>query len=91
MGVAPIDRDAVQIWTGDDMHFVATIVTIPCDHMEPTSKSTFTFEERLDGAPIAIQTRFNPGDTIGQEFVYSNSHAQASLAASTAGRCADPM
>jgi len=64
-------RHIVQIWTGDGVYLVATVVAIPSSRPEPEEESIFTFDERPSDSPVALKTWFYPGDTTGQEFVYS--------------------
>jgi hypothetical protein len=68
------DRNVVQIYSDDDMHLVATVLTVSSSRLEPTNKTVFTFEERGANSPMAIKTWFYPGDLIGQEFLYVNHH-----------------
>jgi hypothetical protein len=65
------DRHIVQIWTADENHILATIMTIPNSRLEPYDQSTFAFDERPSGSPMALKVWFYPGDSTGQEFVYS--------------------
>ncbi len=66
------DRDLVQIWSSDDMHLLATVLTAPCYRLESTTKTVMTFGEQPGYAPKAIKTWFFPGDLIGKEFLYVN-------------------
>ena len=73
------DRHVVQVWSGDDMHLIATIMTVPASRPEPAEQSIFTFEERGADSPLALDSWFFPGDTTGQKFEYPqpklNSHS----------------
>lgn len=64
------DRDFVQIWSGDDMHLLATLLAVPATQDEPAMKSVFKLEERAPNSPKAIKDWFFPGETVGLEFVY---------------------
>jgi hypothetical protein len=68
------DRNMVQIWTGDDMHLLATVLTVPSYRIDPTNKTVITFDEGRRGSPMEIKSWFFPGDLIGQEFLYSNDY-----------------
>jgi len=65
------DRHIVQIWTADENHILATIMTIPNSRLDPYDQSRFEFDERSSGSPMALKVWFYPGDNTGQEFVYS--------------------
>jgi len=65
------NRHIVQIWTEDQRELIATILAIPSQRVETRSRTLFTFDERPGNSPMAVKTWFYPGDTIGQEFVYS--------------------
>jgi hypothetical protein len=67
-----IDRNIVEIWTGDDMHLLATIMAVPTDRTQAEDKTAIKFEARDPDAPLAIKAWFRPGYTTGEEFVYSN-------------------
>src|SRR5882724_1437078 len=65
------DRHIVQIWTADENRILATIMTISNSRLDPYDQSRFEFDERPSGSPMALKVWFYPGDTTGQEFVYS--------------------
>ena len=65
------NRHIVQIWTEDEIELITTIFTIPRQRPEPASQSIFRFEERPANSPQALSAWFYPGETIGEEFVYS--------------------
>jgi len=65
-------RDVVQIWDGDDMHLIATIIATPVSLSEQANDSVFTFEERRSDCPQALKTWVYPGDMTGLEFEYPN-------------------
>jgi hypothetical protein len=70
------NRDIVQIFTEDQKHLVATVLTIPDHREDPTDKTVVTFEERASGSPEALHSWFYPGDTDGVEFVYPKSEGR---------------
>lgn len=73
------NRHTVQIWTEDEQELITTVITIPSQRPEPASRSIFRFEERPADSPQAISAWFYPGETTGEEFVYSydNSNSYA--------------
>ncbi len=75
-------RHVVQILSQDETHLFATILAIPNYRSKATEKTVVTFAERPAGEPQAIEAWYYPGDTVGQEFVYSKTRAIA-LAATT--------
>ncbi len=80
------DEDIVQIWTGDHMHILATIMAIPVERLKMPDKTILKLVERNPDSPMAIKTWFYPGDKTGQEFIYSNPHPNSLLLSSTAGK-----
>jgi hypothetical protein len=66
------DRHIVQIWNADENQLLATTMTIPNTRLEPFSRSKFEFDERPTGSPMALKLWFYPGNSTGEEFVYSN-------------------
>ena len=69
------DRDIVQIFSPDEKHVFATILTIANYRLKATSKTVMTFRERASGQPEAIRAWFYPGANWGQEFVYPKARA----------------
>jgi hypothetical protein len=69
------DRDIVQIFSPDEKHVFATILTIANYRLKATNKTVMTFRERASGQPEAIRAWFYPGANWGQEFVYPKSRA----------------
>ncbi len=65
------DRHIVQIWNANETQIFATIRTIPNTRFEPPAKTTFEFDERSGVSPMALKVWFYPGNSTGQEFVYS--------------------
>jgi LPXTG-motif cell wall-anchored protein len=69
------DRNIVQIFSADETHVYTTILAINNYRLQRTDKTLLTFKERGEGQPQAIKAWFYPGDTFGQEFVYSRKRA----------------
>lgn len=69
------DRNIVRITNEDGTHVYTTILAINNYHLKPTEKTVLTFKERGEGQPEAIKAWFYPGNTFGQEFVYSKKRA----------------
>ena len=67
----PADRHIVQIWNAEETQIFATIRTIPNTHFGPPDKTIFEFDERSGDSPMALKMWFYPGDSTGQEFIYS--------------------
>ena len=65
------DRHIVQVFNSDGMVLYATLMAIPTERREPTGDSVVTFAEQGDGQPEALVKWFYPGETTGNEFVYS--------------------
>jgi len=69
---SPTDRHIVQIWNADETQILATTITIPNTRFATPDKSIFEFAERAGDSPMALKVWFYPGDSTGQEFVYSH-------------------
>ena len=67
----PTDRHIVQVWNADESQILATIITIPNTRYETPDRSLFEFEERTGNSPMALKTWFYPGNSTGEEFIYS--------------------
>jgi len=65
------NRNIVQFFNQSEDKVYSTVLAIPNQRLEPTGKSVFTFYEVPKGEPPALRAWFYPGDTYGQEFVYS--------------------
>jgi hypothetical protein len=70
---SPSERHIVQIWNENETQILATTITIPNTRFEPPDKSTFEFEERAGDSPMALKVWFYPGNSTGEEFIYSRS------------------
>jgi hypothetical protein len=66
------DRHIVQIWNADENQLFATIMTIPNTRLDTPERSLFEFDERPSGSPSALKVWFYPGNSAGEEFVYSH-------------------
>lgn len=81
---SPSNRHIVQIFTGDDMRLITTVLAIPNYRLQPTGKTQFGFWETPPGQPRALRAWFYPGDNFGQEFAYPKSESVAIAAFSKA-------
>lgn len=70
--ISSVDPNVVQISNADETQVYATRLTIPGYRMDPAEKTVITFEERPNGSPQAIKSWFYPGETTGEEFVYTS-------------------
>ena len=69
------NRHIVQIWTGDGMYLIATIMALPAYRLEPSDHTVLNYDERPVDQPMALRQWFYPGDNMGQEFVYHYRYA----------------
>ena len=69
------NRHVVQVFSKDEKKIFATLLALPNQRMEPSSKPIVLFSERAAGSPQAVKVWFYPGETIGNEFVYPKSQA----------------
>jgi hypothetical protein len=69
---SPSNRHIVQIWNADENEVLATIMTIPNVRLETPDDSLFEFDERPSDSPPALKVWFYPGNSTGEEFVYSS-------------------
>lgn len=65
------NRNIVQFLNDREDKVYSTVIAIPNQRLEPTGDSVFSFYEVPQGQPPALHAWFYPGDTFGQEFVYS--------------------
>lgn len=72
---SPSNRHIVRFMNSDETEVLATVLAIPNQRMQPTGKTQLGFYETPAGTPPAIRSWFYPGDTFGQEFVYSKREA----------------
>jgi hypothetical protein len=66
------NRHIVQIWNEDENQLLATVLTIPNIRYERPNETVFEFDERPVDEPMAVKVWFYPGNSTGEEFVYSN-------------------
>jgi LPXTG-motif cell wall-anchored protein len=64
----------------------AMFFSIPAERLTPASEPEVRFMETPAGTPPAMKTWWYPGETIGQEFIYSKEQAQR-----LAKRSTDPV
>ena len=69
------NRHIVQIMNERQNRLFALTMAIPTERLRPTDKTVLTMYEGSQGAPPALRTWYYPGDTIGQEFLYSHREA----------------
>jgi len=77
------NRHIVQITNERQNRLFALTMAIPTERLRPTDKTVLTMYEGSQGAPPALRTWYYPGDTIGQEFLYS--HREAARISQRAG------
>jgi len=65
------NRHIVQVYDQDQMRLVTTFLAISNYQLEPSGQTVIRFAERPANQPEAVAAWFYPGDTFGQEFVYS--------------------
>jgi len=69
------DRHIVQVFNADGSKLLGTVMTISNARLVATDKTVVRFSETPVGTPEALRAWFYPGNTIGQEFVYSKARA----------------
>jgi LPXTG-motif cell wall-anchored protein len=67
------NRNIVQVFNEDETRVLATIQALPNRRLQPAGDNQFTLGETPKGSPQALKAWFYPGDTFGQEFIYSKS------------------
>ena len=68
------DRHVVELFNRDRTHILGTYVTVPRYRVHDPDKSTFTFWETPPGTAKALRAWYYPGDGMGEEFPYPNTH-----------------
>ena len=76
-----MNRHIVQVYDADGKKLITTFLAIPNRRLETTADTVVRFAEVAPGQPQAMRAWFYPGQTVGQEMVYSKKRAQE-LAAS---------
>ena len=80
------NRHIVQVYDKDQMKLLATVLAIPDYQTDPADQTVIRFAERPANQPEAIAAWFYPGDTFGQELVYSKPGSrQVALVSDTNG------
>jgi hypothetical protein len=64
------DRNIVQIFSEDQSHLIATLLTASAQRNEVTDDSVITVKEQPNGGPEALAKWFYPGELSGVEFLY---------------------
>jgi len=76
--------NVVQVFNENETEIYASLLTIRKYRGTVSDQPVFQFEERNQGAPVAIDAWFYPGEDTGYEFVYSK-EADIQSAAEPAG------
>jgi hypothetical protein len=77
-----MNRHVVEIFDQAGTKLIALVLAIPDYRLKATEETVIKFNEVAPGQPQAIRAWFYPGQTVGQELVYSKSRARE-LAAAT--------
>jgi len=77
-----MNRHVVEIFDKGGTKPVAIVLAIPDYRLKATAETVIKFDEVAAGQPQAIRAWFYPGQTVGQELVYSKTRAHALAAAS---------
>ncbi len=77
-----MNRHVVEIFEGTSTKLVALVLAIPDYRLKATEDTVIRFNEGAPGVPQAIRAWFYPGQTVGQELVYSRTRALELAAAS---------
>lgn len=82
---SPSNRHVVQVFNKEQNQVYATVHAIPTQRQQPAERAIIALYETPADQPMFIRHWFYPGDTIGQEFVYSKDRAKyiANLSGST--------
>lgn len=78
------DRHIVQVLTQDGMKIYKTLLAIPAQRLDTTSKPEVRFMEVAADMPNAIKTWWYPNRSFGHEFIYPKEQARL-LAGATKG------
>jgi hypothetical protein len=71
-----MNRHIVQVYDADGKKLITTFLAIPNRRLETTADTVVRFAEVAPGQPQAMRAWFYPGQTVGQEMVYSKKRAQ---------------
>lgn len=69
------NRHIVQVFDKDQTQIFGTFMTVSDQRLEPAPKPLVMFAEAPAGQPAAVKAWFYPGNTTGDEFVYSKNQA----------------
>ena len=69
------NRHIVQVFDKDQTTIYGTFMTVSDERLKPADKPLVMFGEAPAGQPTAVKAWFYPGNTIGDEFVYSKNQA----------------
>jgi LPXTG-motif cell wall-anchored protein len=78
------NRHIVELFNRDETHILGTYLTVPRYRVHDPDKSTFTFWETPPGTAKALRAWYYPGDGMGEEFPYPNTHYMLASAAAPA-------
>jgi hypothetical protein len=70
-----MNRHIVQVYDADGKELITTFLAIPNRRLETTDDTVVRFAEVAPGQPQAMRAWFYPGQTVGQEMVYSKKRA----------------
>ena len=70
-----MNRHIVQVYDADGKKLITTFLAIPNRRLETTADTVVRFAEVSPGQPQAMRAWFYPGQTVGQEMVYSKKRA----------------
>ncbi len=78
------DRHVVELFNRDRTHIIGTYLTVPRYRVHDPDKSTFTFWETPPGTAKALRAWYYPGDGMGEDFPYPNTHHKLASAETSA-------
>jgi hypothetical protein len=70
-----MNRHIVQVYDADGKKLITTFLAIPNRRLETTADTVVRFAEVTPGQPQTMRAWFYPGQTVGQEMVYSKKRA----------------
>ena len=70
-----MNRHIVQVYDADGKKLITTFLAIPNRRLQTTEDTVVRFAEVAPGQPQAMRAWFYPGQTVGQEMVYSRKRA----------------
>jgi len=79
-----VEPNVTRITSADMKMDYGTYITVPEERQEPADKATIVLREKPTENPQRLDAWFYPGESIGNEFMYSphSSHHQSPLASS---------